>query len=75
MGQIAVDFADAQRKLAERAIEEAMLQVLEAQPAPQSGPKPTQLKAIDLPEFFCACEMFYDTTPEVLVSKMWCVSS
>lgn len=52
--------------LAERAIEDAMRQVLEDQPAPQKGSKPT-LRAIDLHEFFTICELFYETTPEIKV--------
>jgi hypothetical protein len=69
VGQLAVDFTDAQRKLAERAIEEAMQDILEAQPPPQNGnAKPTKLRPIELAEFFSICEIFYDTTPEVKVS-------
>lgn len=69
VGQLAVDFIDSQRKLAERAISEAMLLVQEAQPPPPNGGKASHsTRHIDLYEFFTMCELFYDTTPEVKVS-------
>ena len=66
--QVAVDFVDSQRKLAEKTIEEAMQQILDAQPPPIDGQqKPSKVKAIDLDEFFTLCEVFYDICPEVKV--------
>ena len=66
VAQVAVDLTDSQRQLAERAILDGMQQVLDAQPPPQKGNKPT-LRSIDLHEFFTICETFYDTTPEIKV--------
>lgn len=66
VAQVAVDFTDSQRKLAEQAIEDAMQKILDDQPPPAKGNKPT-LRAIDLHEFFTICETFYDTTPEIKV--------
>mmetsp|Transcript_14989 Transcript_14989/g.24813 ORF Transcript_14989/g.24813 Transcript_14989/m.24813 type:complete len:147 (+) Transcript_14989:110-550(+) len=66
VGQLAVDFTEKQKKLAEKTIEEAMQEILDAMPASQNGQlKPTKFRAIDLPEFFAICELFYETTPEV----------
>jgi hypothetical protein len=71
VGQLAVDFTEKQRLLAERAIEDAMKEVLDAQPASQNGQvKPTKFRTIDIAEFFAICEFFYESTPEIRVSSI-----
>ena len=69
MGQLAVDFTESQQKLAERSLDEAMQEILDAQPASQNGQvKATKFRSIQLAEFFAICELFYDTAPELRVS-------
>lgn len=70
VGQLAVDFTDSQRRLAEKAIEEGIQEMLDARPPAPEGmsSKPTRSRNIDLPEFFAICDVFYDIAPQIRVS-------